>query len=94
MAQRDTKVIEADTWTQLTDADVSAITFQNQSGVPVLIAGTSDATAPTDQEWPSYAPGLGEKNVTLSDLFPSVSGVDRVWAYCPKQRGVIWLSHA
>jgi hypothetical protein len=93
MAQNTTKIIPAKTWTQLTDADVTTITFQNTSGFYVLVAGTAGATAPTDDAGAiRYNPGQGELNTALSDLFPGISAT-RVYVYAPIG-GEVMVSHS
>ena len=94
MAQNTTTNIPAATWTQLTDADVTTITFQNVGGDSVLIKATTNTTAPTtDAGAVRYPPGTGERNVAMSDLFPGLSGADRLWAYA-KDGGRVMVSHA
>lgn len=93
MAQNTTITLTANTWTQLTDADVTSITFQNTGGQFMLVKGTTGATAPTDTTGAvRYNPGQGERNVTLSDLFPGIAAV-RLWALCDSAVGVV-VSHA
>jgi len=93
MAQNTTLIIPAKTWTQLTDADVTSITFQNTAGYHILVKGTTSASAPTDDDGAiRYNPGQGERNATLSDLFPGISAV-RVYAYAPTGAEVM-VSHA
>lgn len=93
MARNTTVSIPAETWTQLTDADVSAITFQNIGGSYVLIKATTDTTAPTDASGSiRYNPGQGERNVLLADLFPGLSGRDRLWAWA-ENSAPIFVSH-
>jgi len=60
-------------WTLITNADVTAITFQNVNGYSIQIAGTNGTTAPTGGGI-NYNPGQGERSVDLSDLFPGVAG--------------------
>jgi hypothetical protein len=82
MAQNTTLAIPAATWTELTDANVTAITFQNIGGSFVLVKATTDTTAPTtDAGAIRYNPGQGERNVAISDLFPGLSGAVRLWAW-------------
>ena len=93
MAQNTTITLSANTWTQITDADVSSITFQNTGNQFVLIKGTTGATAPTDTTGAvRYNPGQGERNASLSDLFPGIAAA-RVWALCDSAVGVM-VSHA
>lgn len=93
MAQNTTIIVPAKTWTQLTDADVTSITFHNTTGYYVLIKGTAGATAPTDDGGAiRYDPGQGERNVFLSELFPGISAT-RLYAYAPTGAEVM-VSHA
>lgn len=93
MAQNTTVSIPEKTWTQLTDADVTAITFQNKSGYHILVKGTTSASAPTDLDGAiRYNPGQGELNTALSDMFPGISAV-RLYAYAPEGASVM-VSHA
>ena len=82
MAQNTTVNIPADTWTQITDGNVTSLTFQNISGNFVLVKGTVGATAPTTLPGSlRYNPGQGERNVALADLFPGISGVNRLYVF-------------
>lgn len=94
MPQNTTKNIAAATWTQLTDANITTATFQNISGNFVLLKATVGAVAPTDQTGAiRYNPGQGERNVALSDLFPGVSGANRLYAWSEGGAAVV-ISHA
>ena len=94
MAQNTTITLAAQTWTQLTDADVSSITFQNRSSYHMFVKATTDTTTPTDFDGAiRYNPGQGEMNTNIADLFPGLSGADRVWAYSDKAVDVM-VSHA
>lgn len=93
MAQNTDVVLPIATWTQLTDADVTSITFQNKSGGYILVKGTTSASAPTDDDGAiRYNPGQGELNTALADLFPGIAAV-RVYAYAPNGAEVL-VSHA
>lgn len=93
MPQNTTVTIPAETWTQLTDADISAITFQNLSSNFVLIKATTDTVAPTNTDGAiRYNPGQGERNASLADLFPGLAARDRVWAFAPSPAR-IFVSH-
>lgn len=94
MAQNTTIAIPAATWTQLTDADITAITFQNIGSNHVMIKATTDTSAPTDFTGAlRYNPGQGERNALLDDLFPGLAGCDRLWAYSTDATQVV-VSHA
>lgn len=93
MAQNTTVNLASNEWTQLTDADVTAITFQNIGGSHMLVKGTTGATAPTEfTGCIRYNPGQGELNTALADLFPGIAAV-RVYAYSPGGVSVM-VSHA
>lgn len=93
MAQNTTISIAAKDWTQLTNADVASITFQNIGGYYIFVKATTDATKPADfASAIRYNPGQGERNVSLNDLFPGLSGADRVWAYSDQAVDVM-VSH-
>lgn len=79
-------------WVQITNADVTEISFQLIEGSQVTIAGTSGATQPTAGCW-RYSAGQGERNAALADLFPGVAAT-RVWAQMIGGPGRIMVSHA
>ena len=94
MAQNTTITVPAGAWTQLTDADIASITFQNIGSNHIMVKATTDGTAPTNYAGAiRYNPGQGERNVALSDLFPGLAGRDRLWAYATDATQVV-VSHA
>jgi len=94
MAQTTVVNVPALTWTQLTNGDVTTISFENLSEYDCYIAVTTDTTAPTDLTTAAlYGPRRGEANLTLADVFDGTSGADRVWAYARDPIDV-WVSHA
>ena len=94
MAQNTTLTIPASTWTQLTDADIARITFQNVGSNHALIKATIGASTPSNFNGAiRYNPGQGERNVLLTDLFPGLALRDRVWAYADNITPVV-VSHA
>ena len=94
MAQTATINIPTTVWTQLTDADVTSITFQNRGAYPLLVKATDNATAPDNTEGAIlYNPAQGERNVLMSDLFPGIDSPVRLWGYCFGQISVS-VSHA
>jgi hypothetical protein len=98
MAQDTSISLTRGSWTQLTDADVTTITFQNKSSDHILVKVTAGATAPTDEDGSiRYNPGQGELNSALADLAPGISGT-RVYAYLPTTSGKasaeVAVSHA
>ena len=93
MPRNTTVAAPAATWTQLTDANVTSITFQNVCDFNVWIKGTTNTTAPTDLTGAlRYPPGQGELNREMADLFPGLAA-QRVWIY--GDTGVsVMVSHA
>jgi putative IMPACT (imprinted ancient) family translation regulator len=95
MAQLDTLTAAAATWEAMTNGDATSITFQNQAGINMLVKGTTDDTAPTTTAGAIiYPPFMGERNVTITDLFPEPSGVDRLWFRFEAGPGSVMVSHA
>lgn len=81
-------------WTQLTEADVESITFQNIGNIFVLIMGTNGVTAPGSPAGAfRYNPGQGERAAVLAEMFPGVAGANRVWAWCDSA-GKVAVQHA
>lgn len=94
MPQNTTITVPRETWTLLTDADITSITFQNTSSNHIVIKATTDTTAPTSTAGGfRYNPGQGERNIAMADLFPGLAGADRLWAYAP-DGGIVVVSHA
>ena len=89
----------ADDWTQLTNADVTEISFQVLSGA-VYIRYTTDTTKPTEPNGQLHTIGEGPLQVELTTL-TYLSGAARVWAK-PAHLGVtgglpkavVWVDHA
>lgn len=93
MAQNTTKNIGT-SYTQLTDADVTSITFQNRGGDIIFVQGAASASAPTNDIGALlYRMGQGEANASLSDLFPGIAGV-RVYARALTTGAEVMVSHA
>lgn len=94
MPQNTTITLTAGVWTQLTDADINSITFQNRGGTHMFVSGTADVSAPSNFNGAiRYNPGQGERNISLIDLFPGLTGVDRLWAFSDSAIDVM-ISHA
>jgi hypothetical protein len=99
MPQNTSIAVNSSAWTQLTNADVTDITFQLIRGVPVYLQGTNGTTAPNASSVTvglRYEPGQGESKAALADLFPGVSGVNRVWARSAEEgkAAEVFVSHA
>jgi len=95
MPQMTTVAVPANTWTQITNANATSISFQNVSaGYTVSIKGTVGATPPSNFEGAiQYPPGQRETNIALSNLFPGVSGANRIYVWCSNEAQVS-VNHA
>ena len=93
MAQNTDIHLVADTWTELTNANVTSITFQNKGSFYVLVKGTTSASAPTNEDGAiRYNAGQGELDTSLAEMFPGI-GALRLFAKAPKPISVM-VSHA
>ncbi|MBX2835044.1 MAG: hypothetical protein KTR28_08760 [Micavibrio sp.] len=94
MPQNATIACEPAVWTQLTNADTTKVTVQNQGMAAVHLKATTGTTAPTDLGGSfRYTKNEGQANILLADLFPGVAGV-RLWAYPTDGHAVVSISHA
>lgn len=95
MARSEVVIIPEDVWTQITNADVSSITFQNQSdrSCKIIVAATVGETPPLTVSGVSYDPDEGEYDLPLTNAFLGVSGANRVWVYATIPTEV-FVSHA
>lgn len=96
MAQNVTETIDSDTFIRITSGTgVSRVTFQNVGDNLLLIKGTEYPNTPSNGYYGAieYAPGEGERNVLLTDLFPGISNVNDLYAYSEKGTRV-FISHA
>jgi hypothetical protein len=94
MARTDTITIPADDWTQLTNADTTAVTFQVKRGTVSLVV-TVGAVEPTDFDNAiRYTEGQGEVAIPLADLAPGTDGGTRVYAHSNAASADIYFSHA
>lgn len=95
MPQHTNKPVGPNNWAQLTDADVTAITFQNVSAMPITVTATVGGTPPAaDAGGLTYSAGEGESNRSLAELFPGVPGANRVWARSSNGTQQVFVSHA
>jgi len=81
-------------WVELTTANATFVTFQNIGNQTVYLKGTVGATAPINDngslEFPQAAQAV---SYALADMFPGISGVNRLWAYANAETYVT-ISHA
>jgi hypothetical protein len=94
MPQNTTTSLTANTWTQVTNADVTAIRICNLGTEPIWVMATAGATPPsnTNGALPIQPGEIMPANLTLADLFPGVAGT-RVYVRAPNASRVS-ISHA
>lgn len=88
--------VPASTWTLLTSANVTEMRLQNLSGNPVKLMGTVGVEEEPEDDAGHIRLGGGESiysSITLAQLWPGVSGVNRVYAWCDHPARVS-ISHA
>lgn len=79
-------------WLLVTDSDVTAVSFQNRSNYPLEVYATVGTGTPAASvQGIMYPKHQGERNANLSDLFPGISGANRIWV---RGNGQMWISHA
>ena len=95
MPQNATVTVPAGTWTQITNANVTALRVQNLNGFPIKIKATAGAVAPTDAAGAiTLLPHAAiAADLTLAQLFPGVSGANRVYAFSDAP-ALVSVSHA
>ena len=94
MPQNTDIAVAASAWTMITDADVTSVTFQNKTSGAIYVKATTDTTEPANRDGAIvYNSGAGERNVSMSDLFPGLSGADRLWVWA-SAKGEVFVSHA
>lgn len=77
----ETITLEAGTWELLTRSNTSLARIQNLGSTSLVVQATSDTTAPTSKGGAvEYQPFQGE-SFRLEDLFPGVSGANRLWGF-------------
>lgn len=82
-------------WEMLTDANVTEIPFQNLGEHAVYVTATNGPASPSDSALGlRYGAGQGECRRPLADLFPGVSGANRVWARAGVGTQAVFVSHA
>lgn len=67
-------------WTLLTTNDAAQATFQNLTNGVIKVKGTVGAVTPTNEDGAiAYPPFNGEMNANLSEMFPGITGVNRLY---------------
>lgn len=94
MPQHTTYTVGAN-WVLLTDANIASATFQNTGDADIWVTSTNGTTPPAaGTTLIKYQPTLGERNVSLADLTPGVTGANRIWARAVRGSSTVFISHA
>jgi hypothetical protein len=95
MARNDNVAIPALTWTQLTNANATAIRVQSVILSEMTLQATNGVTAPTTQVGAIVLAGgaVLAADLTIAQLWPGVTGANRVWAFATAA-SVASVSHA
>lgn len=95
MAQNTTIDCPAGTWTLLTDSDVTALRAVNMGENGIWLMATVGTTPPTSTSGalPLLPNQVLTADLTLENLFPGVTGANRVYALAPDGAEVS-VSHA
>jgi hypothetical protein len=95
MARNDNVAIPALTWTQLTNANTTAIRVQSVILSEMTLQATNGVTAPTTQVGAIVLAGgaVLAADLTIAQLWPGVTGANRVWAFA-RTPSVASVSHA
>lgn len=81
-------------WIELTTADTLFVSFQNIGNSTVYLKGTTGATAPINADGAlEFPPASQALSYNLTDMFPGILGVKRLWAYADSETYVT-ISHA
>jgi hypothetical protein len=81
-------------WVELTTSDATLVTFQNVGLATVYIKGSVGSVVPSDMDGVlEFPPASQAASYLLSDLFPGIAGVNRLWAYSDSVTSVM-ISHA
>lgn len=95
MARHDTFTVPVGIWTQLTDANATAVRVQNKSGGTLQMLATNGAVAPADMKG-SLDLEVGQTlaaDLTLAQLWPGVAGANRLWGWAERVT-LVSVSHA
>jgi len=95
MARNNNVDIPLATWTQLTNANASAIRVQSVSATEMMLQATNGVTAPTTLVGVIVLTGgnVLAADLTIAQLWPGVAGANRVWAFA-NAVSVASVSHA
>lgn len=77
-------------WTPLTQSDTTTITVTNRGPHPIEVLGTVGANPPENDDQPQgilIERGVGFVGRSLPNIFPGLTGVNRLYARLPDSTG-------
>lgn len=85
MARNANVTLPAGEWTQLTNANASALRVQNRGALSILLKATAGETAPTNDEGAVELLPIEilAADLTIAQLWPGVASATRVYAWSP-----------
>lgn len=83
MARNTTISLPSGEWTEVTNANATAVRVQNLSGFAIHLSATSGAVEPGSLDGSLLLDGRQTMatDLTLAQLWPGVSGANRLWAW-------------
>ena len=93
MPRQTTIALSPGVWTQLTDANASVVVVVNTTYEQLWIMATVGAVAPTTLNGAYPYERLRGDRLVLADMFPGVSGANRLYGFC-LGAGIVSVSHA
>lgn len=94
MAARNATInLAANTWTQLTDGNVTVLRLENQSAHVVHVLATNGEVEPTSTSGSVWVTPSERDIYVLSSVWPGVAGANRVYAFSA-QGASMSVSHA
>ena len=94
MAARNTDITVGSTYTQLTDNNVTNISFQNKGSGLLEVTAVASGTPAETVRGVLYGEREGEDNLDLADRWLGVTAPARVWARFVNSNGVVWVCHS
>lgn len=94
MAARNTDVLVGSTYTQLTDNNITNISFQNKGFGLLEVVAVATGTPAETVSGVVYAEREGEDNLEISTRWLGVTAPARVWARFTNGSGAVWVSHS
>ena len=95
MARNVNLAIPANTWVELSNADVTEMRVQNLRLADVLLQASVGSVEPADNNGCIVLPAgsIWTPELTVAEIWPGLAGANRVWAFSSTDT-VLSVSHA